>query len=84
MHNIKHVLDQWCADVEDSGPTLNQYSRNFGDLPERCLSGHCAMSGDPVDASGQYNNIFERCIIIQNHIYMMYIRPTFYLYAWLY
>ena len=33
------------------------------------------MSGDPVDASGQYNNIFERCIIILNHIY---IKPTFY------
>ena len=31
------------------------------------------MSGDPVDSSGQYNNIFERCIIIQNYIYMIYM-----------
>ena len=57
MHNIKPVLDQWCADVEDSGPTLNQYSTNFRDLPDMCLSSSCAMSGDPVYASGQYNNI---------------------------
>ena len=61
MHNIKHVLDQWCADVEESGPTFNQYSTNLRDWPGRCLSHYCAMSGDPVDASGQYtsNNIFD-------------------------
>ena len=37
------------------------------------------MSGDPMDASLQYNNIFERRIIIQNHIYII---PTFH--AWFY
>ena len=30
MHNKRHVLDQWCADIEDSGPTLNQYRRTLG------------------------------------------------------
>ena len=58
MPNIEHVLDQWCADVEDSDPALNPYSTNFRDLPDWCLSGNCAMSGDPVDSSGQHNNIF--------------------------
>ena len=24
MHAIKHVLDQWCVDFEDDGPTLNR------------------------------------------------------------
>ena len=66
---FKHVLDQGYADVEDSGPTLIQYSTNFRDLPDRYLSGNCVMSGNPVDASGQYNNIFQRCIIIRNHIH---------------
>ena len=78
MYSIKHMLDQCCADVEDSGPTLNQYSTNF--RPGRCLSGNCAMSGDPVDASGQYINIFERCIIIQNHIHDICIHLAYFLF----
>ena len=75
MHNIKHVLDQRCADVEYSGPTLNHYiAQTLGICQtgmDNFIEPSCAMSGDPVDASGQYSNIFERCIIIQNHIYMI-------------
>ena len=31
INMIKHMLDRWFADVEDSGPTFNQYSSNLKD-----------------------------------------------------
>ena len=72
MYDIKYVLDQWCANVEDNGPTLNRYSTNL----LQGLAGHMSVSklcisGDPVNSSGQlYNNIFEQGIVIRNHMYI--------------
>ena len=69
MQDIKHMLDQCCADFKDSWPTLNKYGTN--------LAGNCVMSGGPLDAIGQYINIFEECIIIQNDILNLLYIPGY-------